>query len=152
MTTRMYVTSDGHAAFRFAADGVFGQYVDFALLIKLCGTLEGRGNEKRYSPADCTSTKPVTVTGLPDETHVSTSHDKRQNLTTRMAMQRYTRFSNSFSKKLENHCYVITIRFEHYNWFRIQETFRVTPAIEAGLPDDVMTIADVGQLAYPDSK
>ncbi|MCB9183047.1 MAG: IS1 family transposase [Flavobacteriales bacterium] len=152
VSTRMQLTSDGHAAYRFAVDAVFGQYIDFAQLVKIYGHPEGKGNEKRYSPAECTGTKLVTVTGRPDETLISTSHVERQNLTMRMAMRRFTRLTNAFSKKVENHCYAIALHFVHYNWCRIHKTLRVTPAMEAGLTDEIMSIADVVKLAYPDSK
>lgn len=151
VSTRMQMTSDGHSAYKFAVDAVFGQHIDFAQLVKLYGNPDGKGNERRYSPAECTGAKLVTVTGRPDETLVSTSHVERQNLTMRMAMRRFTRLTNAFSKKVENHCYAIALHFVHYNWCRIHKTLRVTPAMEAGLTDDVMSIADIVKLAHPDA-
>ena len=132
VTTRMQLTSDGHSAYVSAVDAVFGQYIDFAQLVKLYGSAEGKGNEKRYSPAECTGTKIVKRTGQPDETLISTSHVERQNLTMRMSMRRFTRLTNAFSKKIENHCHAIALHFVHYNFARIHKTLRVTPAMEAG--------------------
>ncbi len=152
VATRMQMTSDGYGVYKGAVDAIFGQSIDFAQLVKIYGSSEGKGNEKRYSPAECTGTKTVVVSGQPDEMLISTSHVERQNLTMRMAMRRFTRLTNGFSKKVENHCYAIALHFVHYNWCRIHKTIRVTPAMEAGLTDDIMSIADVVRLAYPDAR
>ncbi|MCW5897702.1 MAG: IS1 family transposase [Flavobacteriales bacterium] len=152
VNTRMQMTTDGHGVYAGAVDAIFGQSIDYAQLVKIYGSAEGKGNEKRYSPAECTGTRLNVVSGRPDETLISTSHVERQNLTMRMAMRRFTRLTNAFSKKVENHCYAIALHFVHYNFVRIHKTLRVTPAMEAGLTDDVMTIADIVKLAYPDSK
>ena len=152
VVTRMQLTSDGLGAYVPAVDAVFGQYIDFAQLVKIYGAPVGAGNERRYSPAECTGTKTVVVTGRPDHEHVSTSHVERQNLSMRMGMRRFTRLTNAFSKKVENHCHAIALYFVHYNFVRIHKTLRVTPAIEAGLTTELMSIADIVKLAYPDSK
>jgi len=152
VSTRMQMTTDGHGVYKGAVDAIFGQNIDYAQLVKIYGSAEGAGNEKRYSPAACTGTKLVVVSGRPDETLISTSHVERQNLTMRMAMRRFTRLTNAFSKKVENHCYAIALHFVHYNWVRIHKSLRVTPAMEAGLTDELMTIADIVKLAYPNSK
>lgn len=152
VSTRMQMTTDGHGVYAGAVDAIFGQSIDYAQLIKIYGAPEGRGNDKRYSPAECTGTRLNVVSGRPDETLISTSHVERQNLTMRMAMRRFTRLTNAFSKKVENHCYAIALHFVHYNWVRIHKSLRVTPAMEAGLTTELMTIADVVKLAYPDSK
>ncbi len=152
VNTRMQLTSDGHSAYLSAVDAVFGQYIDFAQLVKIYGAPAGQGNERRYSPAECTGTKTRVVTGRPDESKVSTSHVERQNLSMRMGMRRFTRLTNAFSKKVENHCHALALYFVHYNWARIHKTLRVTPAMEAGLTDEIMSIADIVKLAYPDSK
>lgn len=142
--TRMQMTSDGHSAYIPAVDAVFGQYIDFAQLVKIYGApVGGQGHERKYSPAECTGTRTVAITGRPDHEHVSTSHVERQNLTMRMSMRRFTRLTNAFSKKVENHCYAIALHFVHYNFCRQHKTLRVTPAMEAGLAQDFMSIADV---------
>lgn len=152
VVTRMQLTSDGHGAYIPAVDAVFGQYIDYAQLIKIYGAPVGAGNERRYSPAECTGVKTMAVTGRPDHEHVSTSHVERSNLSMRMGMRRFTRLTNAFSKKVENHCHAIALYFMHYNWVRIHKTLRVTPAMEAGLTTELMSIADIVKLAYPDSK
>ena len=124
-------------------DAVFGQYIDYAQLVKIYGNSEGKGNEKRYSPAECTGAKLVVVTGQPDETLISTSHVERQNLTIRMGCRRFTRLTNAFSKKFENHCLALALHFVYYNFCRIHKTLRVTPSMEAGLTDDVMKLEEV---------
>lgn len=152
VVTRMQMTTDGLSAYVPAVDAVFGQYIDYAQLVKIYGAPLGSGNERRYSPAECTGTRLVVRTGQPDETEISTSHVERQNLTMRMSMRRFTRLTNAFSKKVENHCLAIALHFVYYNWCRIHKTLRVTPAMEAGLTDDLMSIADIVKLAYPNSK
>ena len=133
---RVQLTTDGHRAYLDAIEGAFGADVDYAQLIKLYGAAsEG---EKRYSPADCTGIRLNTVTGNPDAAHVSTSYVERQNLTMRMSMRRFTRLTNAFSKKVENHYHMLALYFTWYNWVRIHKTLRVTPAMEAGLTDTVL--------------
>lgn len=146
VVTRMQLTSDGHSAYPYAVDAVFGQYIDYAQLVKIYGKPEGKNNERRYSPAECTGTKTVEITGRPDHERISTSHVERSNLSMRMGMRRFTRLTNGFSKKVENHCHAIALYFVHYNFCRIHKTLRVTPAMEAGLTDDIMSIADVVKL------
>jgi len=147
VVTRMQLTSDGHAAYVPAVDAVFGQYIDFAQLVKIYGApVGGQGHERKYSPAECTGTRTEVVTGRPNHEHISTSHVERQNLTMRMSMRRFTRLTNAFSKKVANHCHAIALHFVHYNFCRIHKTLRVTPAMEAGLAQDVMSIADLVNL------
>lgn len=146
VVTRMQLTSDGHSAYVPAVDAVFGQYIDYAQLVKIYGAPVGAGNERRYSPAECTGTRTNVVTGRPNHEHVSTSHVERQNLTMRMSMRRFTRLTNAFSKKVENHCLAIALHFVHYNFCRIHKTLRVTPAMEAGIAQDIMSIADLVKL------
>lgn len=146
VVTRMQLTSDGHSAYVPAVDAVFGQYIDYAQLVKIYGAPVGAGNERRYSPAECTGTRTNVVTGRPNHEHVSTSHVEQQNLTMRMSMRRFTRLTNAFSKKVENHCLAIALHFVHYNFCRIHKTLRVTPAMEAGIAQDIMSIADLVKL------
>jgi len=141
LTHRVQLTTDGHKAYLDAVADAFGCYIDYAMLIKLFG--EGPNVEKRYSPASCTGIKKVRVSGHPDPEHVSTSYVERQNLTMRMSMRRFTRLTNAFSKKLENHTAAIALHFMHYNFARVHQTLRVTPAMEAGLTDHVWGLEEI---------
>ena len=133
LANRVQLTTDGHRAYLEAVEGAFGEDVDFAQLIKLYG--DSLEPEKRYSPATCLGTRKRRVTGDPDVAAVSTSYVERHNLTMRMAMRRYTRLTNAFSKKLDNQLHMLSLYFVHYNFIRIHKTLRVTPAMEAGLSD-----------------
>ena len=114
--------------------------MDYAQLVKLYGKPTGKDSERRYSPAVCTGAKKRRIEGRPVREHVSTSHVERQNLTMRMGMRRFTRLTNAFSKKLENHLHMLSLYFVHYNFCRIHKSLRVTPAMEAGVSD---TLRDV---------
>lgn len=114
------------------------------MLVKSYGTpIEG---QKRYSPADCTGCTKKAVTGKPDIKEVSTSFVERQNLTMRMGMRRFTRLTNGFSKKIDNHGHAIALHFMHYNFGRIHKTLRVTPAMEAGITDHIWTLEEIAGL------
>jgi len=115
--------------------------VDFAQLVKLYG--EAPEAEKRYSPAQCIGARKTKVTGNPDPAHVSTSYVERQNLTMRMSMRRFTRLTNAFSKKVENHEHALALYFMHYNFARVHQSLRVTPAMEAGVSSHVWTIEEI---------
>ena len=144
LSNRVQLTTDGHKAYLEAIEGAFGADVDYAQLIKLYGASpEG---EKRYSPAECTSIRLNTVTGDPDPKHISTSYVERQNLTMRMSMRRFTRLTNVFSKKVENHAHAVALHFMHYNFCRIHQTLRVTPAMEAGVTDRLWDMSDIVEL------
>jgi hypothetical protein len=147
LKNRVQLTTDGLKVYLEAVNSAFGKDIDFAQLIKVYGDNGSVGNEKRYSPAECNGTKKKTITGKPDKAHVSTSYVERQNLTMRMHMRRFTRLTNAFSKKIENHSYMIAIYFVYYNFAKIHTTLRVTPAMEAGLTDDVMSIEQIVRLA-----
>jgi hypothetical protein len=123
-----------------AVEDGFGADVDYAMLVKLYGASQ---EEVRYSPAECIGCQSVVVTGMPKAEHISTSYVERQNLTMRMGMRRFTRLTNGFSKKVENHAYAIAIHFMHYNFCRVHATLRVTPAMEAGITDHVWTIEEM---------
>ena len=110
---------------------MFGIDIDYAQLVKIYGT-EQLPSESRYSPPKCLGARPTTITGNPDEAHISTSYIERQNLTLRMGNRRFTRLTNTFSKKIENHKHSIALHFMHYNFCRIHKTLRVTPAMEGG--------------------
>ena len=136
LANRVQLTTDGHKAYLEAVEGAFGADVDFAQLVKLYGDSTGqKGHEKKYSPAECTGTKKRAVEGSPDAAHVSTSYVERQNLTMRMGMRRFTRLTNGFSKKLENHLLMLSLYFVHYNFVRIHKTLKCTPAMAAGVSD-----------------
>lgn len=100
----------------------------------------------RYSPAQCMGARKTVISGQPDYAHVSTSFTERQNLSMRMGMRRFTRLTNAFSKKLENHEYAVALYFVYYNFARIHQTLRVTPAMEAGISDHVWTLEEIVSL------
>jgi hypothetical protein len=115
------------------------------MLVKLyTGTNDGQGNERKYSPGECCHTRKEAMIGDPDMKHVSTSHVERQNLTMRMSMRRFTRLTNGFSKKIENHTHSIVLQYMHYNFCRIHKSLRVTPAMEAGVSNHVWSIEELG--------
>jgi IS1 family transposase len=142
LTTRIQITTDGHRAYAEAVEGAFGMDVDYAMLIKLYGA-PSDNPETRYSPAACIGTRTGVLSGAPDPQHISTSYVERMNLTLRMGLRRFTRLTNAFSKKFENHCHAVAIYFAYYNFCRIHQTLRVTPAMEAGLTDHVWTLAEL---------
>ncbi len=150
LTNRVQLTTDGLKYYLKAVDNAFDSEIDFAQLIKIYGSPEGMGNEKRYSPAKCTGSEKKWISGDPNPMHISTSYVERQNLTMRMAMRRFTRLTNGFSKKIENHIYANALHFVYYNFCRIHKTLRVTPAMEAKLTTKPMTIEDIVNYAYAD--
>jgi len=144
LSNRVQLTTDGHKAYLEAVEGAFGGDVDYAQLIKIYGSLSGnKGHEKKYSPAECTGTKKRTVEGNPDKRLASTWHVERQNLTMRMHMRRFTRLTNAFSKKVENHAYAVALHFMYYNFVRVHQTLKVTPAMEAGLTERLWDVQDL---------
>jgi hypothetical protein len=143
---RVQVTTVGHKAYLEAVEGAFGMDVDFATLQKIYGAPID-AEQRRYSPAKCIGSDMKVVIGDPDPKHVSTSYVERQNLTMRMSMRRFTRLTNGFSKKLENHAYAVAIHFLYYNFARVHKTLRVTPAMEAGLSNHVWTLEEIAALA-----
>lgn len=143
LSNRVQLTTDGHKAYLEAVEGAFGADVDYAQLVKLYGSIGGNGPEKRYSPADCTGIKKVRREGNPDIAHVSTSHVERMNLSIRMQNRRFTRLTNAFSKKLDNHIHALALYFAFYNFCRIHKTLRVTPAMAAGITDRLWSLEDI---------
>lgn len=144
LANRVQLTSDGHKVYLQAVEDAFGADIDYAILVKHYGNApEG---EKRYSPAVCTGTTQKAITGSPDEAHISTSYVERQNLTMRMSMRRFTRLTNAFSKKIDNLRHAVALHFMHYNFARIHQTLRVTPAMEAGVADHAWSIEDIVRL------
>ena len=144
LANRVQLTTDGHKAYLEAVEGAFGGDVDYAQLIKLYGEPTGqKGHERKYSPSECTGTRKRRVEGNPNPKAVSTSYVERQNLTMRMQMRRFTRLTNAFSKKFENHMHMVALYTVWYNFIRIHKTLRVTPAMEAGLSKTVWDMDDL---------
>ncbi len=149
LANRVQLTTDGHKAYLGAVESAFGDDIDYAILDKVYGP-EPKG-ERRYSCPECVGTKRRVITGNPNQKDVSTSYVERANLTMRMSMRRFTRLTNAFSKKLENHMYAIALYFAHYNFVRPHKTlsdpYPTTPAMAAGLTDHVWTIEELLALA-----
>ncbi len=148
LATRVQLTTDGLSKYLEAVTDSFGSYIDFAQLIKIYGK-EGSAasTEKKYSPPECIGCKKQTISGDPDPKHISTSYVERQNLTMRMHMRRFTRLTNAFSKKIENHCHAIALHFVYYNFVKQHKTLRITPAMAAGLTKRFMSIEEIVRLA-----
>jgi IS1 family transposase len=142
LSNRIQLTTDGHKAYLEAVEDAFGPEIDYAMLIKLYGK-SPETPETRYSPAKCAGALKVPVTGRPDRKQISTSYVERQNLTMRMSMRRFTRLTNGFSKKVENHVHALSLYFMYYNFCRIHQTLRVTPAMKAGVTDHVWEIEEI---------
>jgi IS1 family transposase len=141
LSNRIQLTTDGHKMYLTGVPDAFGEGVDYAQLVKVFG--DNPEGQKRYSPAQCLGTKRVEVIGDPDKEYISTSYVERQNLNMRMNMRRFTRLTNAFSKKLENHIAMIALFHMHYNFARIHQTLRVTPAMEAGISSHVWSIQEI---------
>ena len=144
--SRVQVTTDGHEAYLEAVEGAFGMNVDYAQLQKIYGAPTD-AEMRRYSPAKCIGADMKVVSGNPDPDHVSTSFVERQNLTMRMSMRRFTRLTNGFSKKIDNHAHMVAIHFMHYNFGRVHKSLRVTPAMESGISDHVWSLEEIVLLA-----
>jgi IS1 family transposase len=144
LTERVQISTDGHGAYLEAMNHTFGDNVDFAQLIKIFR--ETKHAPGRYSPAECIGCKTKIISGDPDVAHISTSHAERQNLTMRMSMRRFTRLTNAFSKKFENHCHSLALYFVFYNWMRKHKAHGKTPAMAANLTDKQMTMADLCEI------
>ena len=144
LANRVQLTSDGHKAYLEAVEGAFGGDIDYARLVKLYGSKSSASSEKRYSPAECVGTRKLKVEGDPDLTYVSTSYVERNNLTMRMSMRRFTRLTNAFSRKIENHAYSVSLHFMYYNFCRQHKSLKgITPAMAAGVTDRLWNIEDI---------
>jgi IS1 family transposase len=141
LANRVQLTTDGHSAYLYAVDAAFGGQVDYSMLVKLYG--QAPEGQRRYSPPVCVGAKRQRIIGNPDPAHVSTSYVERSNLTVRMMNRRFTRLTNGFSKKLENHEHAFSLFAMHYNFARVHKTLRVTPAMEAGVADHVWTMEEI---------
>jgi IS1 family transposase len=142
---RVQITTDGHKAYLEAVEGAFGMDCDYAMLIKIFGA-PSTEEQRRYSPAKCIGCDMKVVSGDPDPKHVSTSYVERQNLTMRMGMRRFTRLTNGHSKKFSNHCHAVALHYMYYNYARIHQTLKITPAMEAGLSDHAWSIEEIVRL------
>jgi hypothetical protein len=140
------LTTDGHKAYLQAVEDAFGSQIDYAMLQKIYGNEPKDNSEVRYSPAVCMGAKKAVISGNPVFKHISTSHTERQNLSMRMGMRRFTRLTNAFSKKIENHEHAVALYFMYYNFARIHQTLRVTPAMEAGVSDHVWPLEEIVNL------
>lgn len=143
---RVQLTTDGHRPYLQAVEGAFGSKIDYAMLEKLYASPPIEGATTRYSPAQCCGTRTHRVMGNPDSDHISTSYAERMNLQIRMNMRRFTRLTNAHSKKVENHRHALALYFMYYNFARIHQTLRVTPAMEAGVADHVWSLEEVAGL------
>lgn len=142
VTNRIQLTTDGHRPYLVAVEDAFGANVDYAMLVKLYGNAPDE-DQRNYSPPVVISCEQKIITGDPDPAHISTSYVERQNLTMRMCMRRFTRLTNGFSKKLENHVTAVSLYFMYYNFARIHKTLRCTPAMEAGVADHVWSFEEI---------
>jgi len=148
LTHRVQLTTDGLVSYLEGVDGAFGAEVDYAQLVKVYGREAGDEpeHERRYSPYGVTSRSDMGVSGYPDPEHISTSHVERHNLTMRMGMRRFTRLTNAFSKKMENHSHMLALYFVYYNFCWVHGTIKTTPAVAAGLAEYPRTVRWVDDL------
>lgn len=140
LKSRIQLTTDGLKVYLEAVEGAFGCDIDYAMLVK---TYEASQEETRYSPAVCTSCERKPIMGKPDSDHISTSFVERANLSIRMGTRRFTRLTNAFSKKVENHAAAVALYFMHYNFCRVHQTLRVTPAMQAGVSNHIWSIQEM---------
>jgi IS1 family transposase len=144
LTSRVQLTADGLKAYLYAVEDAFGADIDFAQLNKIYATQHI--GAQRYTPPIRTGAKKTPINGNPERDHISTSYVERANLTMRMNMRRFTRLTNAFSKKLENHCAAISLYFMHYNFARVHQTLRITPAMAASVSDHVWELDEIMRL------
>jgi IS1 family transposase len=149
LANRVQLTTDGHKAYLQAVEEAFGADIDYAMLVKLYGEPAAASQDaaaRRYSPSDCVGTRKEAITGNPDPKHISTSYTERANLTMRMSMRRFTRLTNAFSKKLQNHEHMVALYALWYNFVRIHKTLRTSPAMAAGIETRLWSMEDVVRL------
>ncbi len=147
LANRVQLTTDGHRVYLEAVESAFGSSIDYSMLIKLYGN--DSEPDTKYSPGECIDCQTVAIMSRPNSRHVSTSHVERQNLTIRMSMRRFTRLTNAFSKKLENHIAAIALHYMYYNFCRIHKSVRITPAMAAGISDHVWDVEELAALLEP---
>jgi IS1 family transposase len=153
LATKVQLTTDGHRPYLEAVEYAFGGDIDYAQLIKIYEKSGSKKDETRYSPAKCVGCETKVISGYPHKGHISTSYVERQNLTMRMSMRRFTRLTNGFSKKVENHAHAIALHYMYYNFVRIHKSLRCTPAMAAGVTSRLWDIEDiVNLLPEPEAK
>lgn len=151
LASRVQLTTDGHKAYLEAVEAAFGADIDYAMLVKIYGEAKNKSPERKYSPSSFCGTRVSTVAGDPDVDAISTSYVERQNLTMRMSMRRFTRLTNGFSKKLENLGHAVALHFMYYNFGRIHQSLRITPAMAAGVSNHVWSLEEIAALADSES-
>ena len=147
MANRIQLSGDGHKVYLVAVENAFAGEVNYAMLVKLYSNSPGKTPDYKYRTGNSCGAIKGAVCGDPKDVHISTSFVERQNLTMRMGMRRFTRLTNGFSKKVENHAYAVALHYMHYNFGRIHKTLHVTPAMEAGIADHVWTLEEITKLA-----
>lgn len=148
LASRIQLTSDGFKVYLTAVADVFDWVVDYAMLVKHYGKpTDNAAPSRRYSPAECVGASKEEISGQPDKKHISTSYAERSNLTLRMGCRRFTRLTNAFSKKIENHAHAVALHMMFYNFGRIHKTLRITPAMAAGVTDHVWSLEEIAALA-----
>jgi IS1 family transposase len=145
LASRVQLITDGHKACLATVESAFGSDIDYAMLVKVYGA--DAANHTTYSPAECLDRQPIPITGRPDPKHIVTSYAERQDLTMRMRTRRFTRGADTFSKRVENHAWAVALHFMYYNFCRVCQTLRVTPAIAAGVVDHVWEISEIVALS-----
>ncbi|HTV59276.1 MAG TPA: IS1 family transposase [Verrucomicrobiae bacterium] len=145
LRSRIQLTSDGHRVYVDAVESAFGPEIDYSMLVKTYGA-DREESETRYSPPICTGCREVRIIGNPNPEHISTSFIERQNWSVRTAMRRYTRLSNGFSRKIENHAAAVALNYFAYNFIKTHRTLRVTPAMAAGVTDRLWSVDDLVSL------
>jgi IS1 family transposase len=143
LANRVQLTTDGHHAYLDAVEEAFGGDIDYAMLVKLYGEPQGGPAERRYSPSPRIGTRWKRISGAPNAHYSSTSYTERHNLTMRMSMRRFTRLTNAFSKKIDNHCHALALYFVWYNFVKIHKAHKLTPAMAAGITDKLWSVEDI---------
>lgn len=142
LANRVQLSTDGFRVYLTAIEEAFGADIDFGMIVKVYGHTQDEAT-RRYSPAECIGCEKEVISGSPDVNLISTSYIERQNLTMRMSMRRFTRLTNGFSKKIENHMHAIALHYMHYNFVRIHKSLRCTPAMAAGVSKTLWSIEDI---------
>ncbi len=143
---RVQLTTDSHKSYLVAVNHAFGDDVDYAMLVKLYSSEPGRPSDVRYSPSMCVGAEERPINGTPESRHISTSFVERNNLTMRMSMRRFTRLTNAFSKKVDNLSFAVALHFMYYNFCRVHQSLKVTPAMASGVTSRVWQISDIVKL------